>query len=278
MNQCKFVFGPFLLSMLLCSPALTQSELPNSLKAIYAPVTSYYYVKPVAGLFRNASHYRGDSRFGQTYADNLRNFKYGLTIDYHINRLEIETGLLTLPVATGYFFELNTLNSGGPGHGYGHSTKITYNQVPILARFTLWQPTKRLDIRATAGIGINWESGGLTLGSNSITELTIETQDGIKRMTRITTKGDHLKSFRTGTVGLGLHYRFSRHFTAGLEVKRLFSRKDLLWIDAQIEPHGETQKYTVRTEGGVNGFNLHAGLQYQFGFSKKYRLKNHSFN
>jgi len=241
MNRYGLVIALIFLSMPFCSPALAQSELPDSLKATYTPVTSYYYVKPVAGVIRNVSQYKGDSRFGQPYADNLWNINYGLTIGYHINRLEIETGLLTLPVATGYFFDLNALNSGGPGHGYGHTRKITYTQVPVLAGFTLWQPTKRLDIRATAGLGINWESGGLTLSGNSTTLLTIETQDGIKRTTRITTQSDHLKSFRTSLAGVELHHRFSRHFTAGLEVKRLFSRKDLLWIDAQIEPHGETK-------------------------------------
>ncbi|GAB3284726.1 hypothetical protein GCM10027347_61780 [Larkinella harenae] len=91
------------------------------------------------------------------------------------------------------------------------------------------------------------------------------------RITTTTQQLDHTKSFIMGITGMGLHWQLTRRLNLNLDVRRLFSQNDLVRANAQVSPPGENKKYTVKTQGGANGFNLQLGIQYQFIIRKRNR-------
>ncbi|WP_460638433.1 hypothetical protein [Larkinella harenae] len=269
--HCKLLqLSIFLGIYFFLTPAKAQWSGADSLINTFKPIASYYYLKPIWGQFQNQSTLQGHSRFTKTYPGNLFNTTFGLAIGYHRERWELETGILNLPVATGYRFPFEPVNEMY-ATGIGQSRRITYAHIPLIFRYTVWQPGKRFELRASAGMGLIWESSGIRFNPSSVSTLTNIGSNGTPRTVTSTTHTGNKESFLIGLAGLDLHWKLGRRLGANLSVKRVFSQKEIVWMDTTVEPYGEMVPYKTRAVGAANGFMFQLGLQYQFSHRKTYK-------
>ena len=248
----------------LTAPLLAQTAETNRLTAsVPAP---YFYVKPVLGGVRSVSTFEAPGRFDQLHKKRLLAKSFGLLLGYHRNRLEFETGVVTLPVITGYRF-LSQPDNGLDGLNSQYQRTV-FIQIPVQARYTLWQPTSGFSIGARGGVGLNVTSRNNRYLNGYLFDITTFAPDGTQQLTRSTVRTDHKLAFLTGMVGIDVQCRLTPELSAIGSIDKLFSPKALATMNAQVAPSNESQTYVVHTQGSTNSYRLQLGLQYRFTFRK----------
>jgi hypothetical protein len=244
----------------------------DSLSTKLVPVRSYSYIKPVLGLIQSHCTIQGDKLFKTLPGADQLSTQFGLAVGYRNDRLEIESGLFNMPVVAGYHFPEIPYNPRYSISGLKTVQRITYTRVPLLFRYSVWRPSRRLEVQAVAGAAFNFELSKISLGQIMTSDGYAIFPDGTKQGVRTREESSHVKSFLTGEVGVGLHYQLGRRFAVHGQFSRVLSKKALLTKEVQVAPYNDPDTYQALATGSANGFSGSIGISYQFKLRERYRL------
>ncbi|WP_144035951.1 hypothetical protein [Spirosoma fluviale] len=227
------------------------------------------YIKPIFEQYQPLITVVGDG-FSVPKGELTRKRGVGIRMGYRGKRFELETGLSTIRPAVGYRYLLN-----GP-YAYGHTTRTVstdFYHIPLLFRYRLWQPVSKLSLRIGTGIAYNVDLDKLKLAPISNSEESSLDANGNKVvLARTRSQYERKKSFFSAEVNLSTQYQFSPHFSASLEVRRLFSPKDVVRITATQQTFDPPAFRDIEANGGANSLNLNLGIAYHFRVNNRYRL------
>lgn len=244
-----------------------QSYKLDSLVNQYKSQAASYYIKPIFGLHWSHMTKQGDEGFEDAYTSDLRNLRYGLTVGYHKRRVTLESGITTLPIYTGFKFMVD------PSLIVGHAVKVTFLQFPLTIQYTIWRPTKRLELNALAHLAFNTELGKNLLSPTLQGTFFRTNPDGSQTTIRSTVTTVHPKSFFSSALGATLNYHLADRFDVNVQASRLFSRNDIVTQTAQLEQDNNTSTYNIATKVGAGGLSVLLGVTYRFKTTKTYRLR-----
>ena len=159
--------------------------------------------------------------------------------------------------------------------GYTARVRSTdFYHIPVVFRYQFWQPTQKLSFRVGAGMAYNIDLDKLKLApDDNSEEFTLDANGNKVVLARTKSRYEQKKSFFSAELNLSTQYRFSSHFSASLEVRRLFSPTNVVRIMATQETFNPSVSRSVEAYGGANSLNVNIGLCYQFGFRNRYQLK-----
>ena len=256
-----FILGYFL----LCISVQAQKYNQDSLVSIYQERTGYYYIKPIFGLHWSYQTEQGNIRFGKANRFDTRNQRYGLLVGYHTGRFNLEAGLTTLPVYSGYQF------TSDDDFIVGGGVRVTYWQFPIHIDYILWRPTNYLRLHMLAGVAFNTERGESLLPAKtaiSYSRINLTGDTSTIRSVRDTHYSTH---FISTTLGLGITYQLLKRVDLSIQFNRLFSASSILQFDVQIQQNNNTAHFQTITQAGANGLSTTVGMIYHFNLTKSYR-------
>lgn len=251
-----------------CLTSWGQSYKQDSLLNQYEGRTALYYLKPTLGLHWSYMTRQGDQGFTDADAFDLRNPRYGLIFGYHTGRVTLESGITTFPIYTGHRFVVD------PTFVVGNAVKVTYWQFPLNIQYTIWRPTKRLELNALAGLAFNTEFGSSFLQPTYQRTFNKTNPDGSQTITRSTVTTIYRKSFFSSILGVAFNCQVLKQLDVNLQVNRLFSSDNIVNQTAQLQQGGNSPLYNVMTKAGADGLSVLLGISYRFKTIKNYRLRD----
>ncbi len=227
-----------------------------------------FYIKPVFEQYQSLVSVEGDG-FTRPTGDLVRKRGFGVRIGYQWKAFEVETGISNIRPAAGYRYML--------GGSTGHTTRVRstdFYHVPVGFRFRFWQPTKKLSFRVGAGAAYNMDLDKLKLApEDNLEEGTLDANGNKVILARTKSWYEQRKSFFSAELNLSTQYRFSSHFSANIEVRRLFSSMDVVRLKSTQQTFNPPVFRNVEARGGANSLSINIGLSYQFGSNNRYNIK-----
>ena len=225
------------------------------------------YIKPLIEQYQGIAWVEGTG-FEKPKGDMLRKRGIGLRLGYQWGPYEVETGLSIIRPAAGYRYWTKG--------DFGYSTHVRstdFHQFPLILRYRIWPVGNHLSLRVGVGIAYNTDLNKLSLAPNDIiNEGLIDANDKLVLLARFRRQYTKTKSFLSGEVNTSIQYTFLKRVNATLEVKRLFSRRDVVQLQAVQETFNPPTSQPVNSYGSANSYSLNLGLSYQFGFTNRYTI------
>ena len=252
-----------------CSAQNRQTNAIDSLiaKGTLRTTVRSFYIKPLVEQYQSLVSLEG-SGFEKPQGDLLHKRGFGIRVGYQWGPYELETGLSVIRPAAGYRYIVDG--------SYGHSTQVRstdYHQFPLVFRYRIWQPTKRLSLHVGAGVAYNVDLDKFILAPEDHPEEGLLDANGNKIvLARFSRRYDKVKAFFSGEVNVSARYQFLSRFSANLELKRLFSATNIVRLTATQETFNPPSLKNVEARGGANSYNLNLGIAYQLGFRNRYDL------
>ncbi|WP_139361618.1 PorT family protein [Spirosoma sp. 209] len=252
-----------------------QSARTNSIDSLIArenlqSSVRSYYIRPLLEFQQGNTEVQGDAKFTEPRTSLMRKVSLGIRVGYRSERLEVETGLSSIRVGTGYQFT--------PEYGYGLNSRVRstdYTQVPLTIRYRFWQPAQRFSLRAGIGIAYNFDANRLPLSASSFQDEYSYTVDGSPTLAgRISSNYIRKTKFWSGEINLSAYYQLSRRFNATVEAKRLISSNAIATFDNVREVYNPASTQRFNSTGGIYRYNVNLGVSYQFGFQNRYRYSD----
>lgn len=226
-----------------------------------------FYIKPLFEQYQGIVSVEGEG-FVRPQGDHLRKRGIGLRLGYQWGPYELETGLSIIRPAAGYRY----WTKGDFGFST-HARSTDFHHFPLIFRYRIWPISNKLSLRVGVGIAYNTDLNKLSLAPNDIiNEGLIDANDKLVLLARFRRQYTKTKSFLSGEVNTSIQYTFSRRFNANLEVRRLFSRRDVVQLQAVQETFNPSMSQHVNSYGSANSYSVNVGLSYQFGFTNRYTI------
>lgn len=206
--------------------------------------------------------------FTAPLGDLVRTSSFGIRIGYKWNVFELETGLSTLRPFAGYRYQLTGST------GYTTVTRSTdFYHLPVIFRYQLWQPIKKLSLRIGAGVAYNIDLNKFPLAPTGVSqEFTQDANANRIILARTQSQYEQQKSFYSRELNLSAQYHLFAHFSTTLDIRRLFGPMDVVRYTATQQTFNPPAFRTVESRGEANSLSINLSLMYQFGFTNRYRL------
>lgn len=241
-----------------------QPTQQDSLSIRFKNRLNAYYVKPVVGLHRSYSRYSGGAHVIDSHPHDLRNPSYGLIIGYQTARLSVETGMVKLPVYTGFRFVSDDQSM------VGLAVRVNYWQFPVTGQYILWKPVNNLTLGLLAGAAINANLDETIAPSRSTLTFVSSKPDGTTSTINAVKETNSITLFLSTSLGIRLGYKLLKDVDVDVQLSRLFSAGSIVSQDAQLRQNSDPTVYQVNTQAGAGGLSVLLGLSYQFHRTKKY--------
>lgn len=225
------------------------------------------YIKPLMEQYQGIVSVEGEG-FVRPRGDMLRKRGIGLRLGYQWGPYELETGLSIIRPGAGYRYWTKG--------DFGYSTQVRstdFHHFPLVLRYRIWPISSKLSIRTGVGIAYNTDLNKLDFPPDGILkEGLIDANGNLVLLSRFTRHYAKIKSFLSGEVNASVQYTFLKRVNATLEVKRLFSRRDVVQLSAVQETFNPPMSQNVNAYGSANSYSVNLGLSYQFGFTNRYTI------
>lgn len=236
-------------------------------KGVIKKTVRSLYVKPLIEQYQGIVWVEGTG-FEKPKGDMLRKRGIGLRLGYQWGPYELETGLSFIQPAAGYRY----WTKGDFGFST-HVRSIDFHQFPLILRYRFWPISSKLSLRAGVGVAYNIDLNKLDFAPDDIIkEGLVDANGNVVLLARFRRHWAKTKSFLSGEVNTSVQYTFLRRFNATLEVKRLFSRRDVVQLRAVQETFNPPTSQPVNAYGSANSYSVNLGLSYQFGFTNRYTI------
>lgn len=225
------------------------------------------YIKPLIEQYQGIVSVEGEG-FIRPQGDMLRKRGIGLRLGYQWGPYELETGLSIIRPGAGYRYWTKG--------DFGYATQVRstdFHQFPLILRYRIWPISSKLFLRAGIGVAYNIDLNKLDFAPDGIIkEGFVDANGNVVLLSRFRRHWTKTKSFLSGEVNASVQYTFLKRVNATLEVKRLFSRRDVVQLSAVQETFNPPMSQAVNSYGSANSYSLNLGLSYQFGFANRYTI------
>ena len=221
-----------------------------------------YYVKPVIGWFGQKRTISGDAQFQKLNDGPTFNPPYGLLLGYRQQAIEVETGLLRLPVYAGFFFPSLVHTDAFLGISIRNTTY--YRHIPLKVRYNRAFRHRKFQIGLVTGIAYNWRDTSFEFGNPVITIAGVLDKNGVDINVKSVTYTYYKTIFFSGEVGLTGLWQLHKRLGVSLEVRQLFSASDVARLSSTVEQNSSPTIFKVLATGGANGQSVLLGASYYF--------------
>lgn len=265
-----FQFSLFSFLIIISTHSFAQKsykDIRDSLIAegIIKETSQSFYVKPIFEQYQSIVSIQG-SGFSKPNADFVRKRGFGIRVGYQQRSYEIETGLSMIRPIAGFRYASE----------YGYTTRggsTDFYHVPLVFRYRVWVPIKHLSLYVGIGAAYNFDLDKVKFPPELREVETKLDANGNQTIFAITkSRYDQEESFFSGEVNISGRYRISSHFSAGLEVRRLISRNDIVRLRATEQSFAPPMIREFASSGGANSYSINFGIAYKFGATSRYRL------
>ncbi|GAB3911521.1 hypothetical protein GCM10028803_53170 [Larkinella knui] len=226
-----------------------------------------FFIKPVIGLIQSRVNLEGHDRFSKSQSPgDAYQMALGALLGYQLEDFTVDLGIIKYAIYSGFYFPSNTSIGGLTGINRGFS--LGYLQFPLTAKYTVWKPAKKWQIRGVIGGQLNIRGQSFGFLKQSVEEAGSMTSTGARITIRSVIDKEFRSRFYSGNLGIDATYQLNNQFNVSVEVHRMFSQQDIGILKAEVTQNGDPATYHIKAAGSLNGLALRLGVAYNFLYSK----------